>query len=55
METTGKKHTKNLDTLVDDINDILVGISSGKAPDDTVVTIQSKEHKVMNTLKIHSM
>ena len=21
METTGKKHTKNLDTLVDDIND----------------------------------
>ena len=33
METTGKKHTKNLDTLVDDINDILVGISSGKAPD----------------------
>ena len=33
METTGKKHTKNLDTLVDVINDILVGISSGKAPD----------------------
>ena len=33
METTGKKHTKNLDTLVDDINDILVGISSGKAPE----------------------
>ena len=33
METTGKKHTKTLDTLVDDINDILVGISSGKAPD----------------------
>ena len=33
METTGKKHTKTLDTLVDDVNDVLIGISSGKAPE----------------------
>ena len=33
MGTTGKKHTKTLDTLVDDVNNILTGISSGKAPD----------------------
>jgi len=32
METTGKKHTKKLDTLIDDMNGILSGISSGKAP-----------------------
>ena len=32
METTGKKHTKTLDTLVDDINKVLTNISSGKAP-----------------------
>ena len=33
METTGKKHTKKLDTLIDDMNGILSGISSGKAPE----------------------
>ena len=33
METTGKKHTKKLDTLIDDMNSILSGISSGKAPE----------------------
>lgn len=33
METTGKKHTKKLDTLIDDMNGILSGISSGEAPE----------------------
>lgn len=33
METTGKKHTKTLDTLVEDINSVLTGISSGVKPD----------------------
>ena len=33
METTGKKHTKTLDTLVEDINNVLTGISSGIKPD----------------------
>ena len=33
METTGKKHTKTLDTLVEDINNVLTGISSGIKPE----------------------
>lgn len=33
VETTGKKHTKTLDTLVEDINSVLTGISSGVKPD----------------------
>tara|TARA_R110000850_G_scaffold2049_3_gene10338 strand:+ start:932 stop:1834 length:903 start_codon:yes stop_codon:yes gene_type:complete len=33
VETTGKKHTKTLDTLVEDINNVLTGISSGIKPD----------------------
>ncbi len=33
VETTGKKHTKTLDTLVEDINSVLTGISSGIKPD----------------------
>ena len=33
METTGKKHTKTLDTLVEDINSVLTSISSGIKPD----------------------
>ena len=32
-ETTGKKHTKKLDTVIDDMNGILSGISSGEAPE----------------------
>ncbi len=33
VETTGKKHTKTLDTLVEDINSVLTNISSGVKPD----------------------
>ena len=33
VETTGKKHTKTLDTLVEDINNVLTGISSGIKPE----------------------
>ena len=30
METTGKKHTKTLDTLVPDINKLLTNLGDGK-------------------------
>ena len=30
METTGKKHTKTLDTLVPDINNLLTNLGDGK-------------------------
>ena len=30
LETTGKKHTKTLDTLVPDINNLLTNLGDGK-------------------------
>jgi len=30
LETTGKKHTKTLDTLIPDINKLLTGLAEGK-------------------------